>query len=162
MGEATGALSTADEIARLRAELASVKAENSRLHRVLGITDRSVVPDDPSQDALFVGNQGPVDAHSSAQRKIALYRTLFAGRDDAHAVRWENTRTGKAGWVPAVQGGWRKNGPRNYPQVSPGPPWWPGKFSGSNHRATTVELGSSIHRMVIQGGSRRIAGAVSG
>ncbi|MBV9871938.1 MAG: DEAD/DEAH box helicase family protein [Frankiaceae bacterium] len=48
------------------------------------------------------------------QRKLALYRTLFAGRDDVHALRWENARTGKAGWLPAVQGGWRKHGPRNY------------------------------------------------
>jgi hypothetical protein len=63
---------------------------------------------------LFVGTQGRVDAHSPVQRKLALYRTLFAGRDDVHALRWENARTGKAGWVPTVEGGWRKHGLRNY------------------------------------------------
>lgn len=104
----------AEEIARLRNELVSIKAENSRLHRLLGVTGRSIVPDQPSQDALFVGAQGRVDAHSPVQRKLALYRALFAGRDDVHALRWENAKSGKAGWVPAVEGGWRKHGPRNY------------------------------------------------
>jgi len=118
MDEASPFLTAAEEIARLRKELQSIKAENSRLHRLLGVTGRSVVPDQPSQDALFVGTQGRVDAHSPVQRKLALYRTLFAGREDVHALRWENARTGKAGWVPAVEGGWRKNGPRNYLPLS--------------------------------------------
>jgi hypothetical protein len=106
--------SATEEIARLRRELQSIEAENLRLHRLLGVTGRSVVPDQPSQHALFVGTQGRVDAHSPVERKLALYRTLFAGRRDVHALRWENARTGKAGWVPAVEGGWRKQGPRNY------------------------------------------------
>ena len=25
-----------------------------------------------------------------------------------YAIRWENTRSGKSGWMPAVEGGWRK------------------------------------------------------
>ena len=33
---------------------------------------------------------------------------LFAARADVYAVRWENARTGKAGWLPAVRGGWGK------------------------------------------------------
>jgi hypothetical protein len=39
---------------------------------------------------------------------VALFGALFAARTDVYAVRWENTRTGKAGWLPAVRGGWRK------------------------------------------------------
>ena len=37
---------------------------------------------------------------------MALFRSLFAGRDDVYGVRWDNTRTGKSGWSPAVHGGW--------------------------------------------------------
>ena len=37
---------------------------------------------------------------------MALFRSLFAGRDDVYAQRWENQRTGKGGWGPAVAGGW--------------------------------------------------------
>ena len=47
-----------------------------------------------------------VDASSPRPAKVALFGSLFVGRDDVYALRWENTRTGKAGWGPAVRGGW--------------------------------------------------------
>src|SRR5581483_1189913 len=47
-----------------------------------------------------------LDRSSPRAAKVALFRSLFAGRDDVYALRWENTRTGKGGWGPAVQGGW--------------------------------------------------------
>lgn len=40
--------------------------------------------------------------------KLALFTDRFAARTDVYAVRWENRRTGAAGWMPAVAGGWRK------------------------------------------------------
>jgi superfamily II DNA or RNA helicase len=43
---------------------------------------------------------------SSPEEKVELFRGLFRGRDDIHALRWENSRTGKSGWGPAVKGGW--------------------------------------------------------
>jgi hypothetical protein len=33
---------------------------------------------------------------------------LFAARTDVYATRFDNPRTGKGGWVPAVRGEWRK------------------------------------------------------
>src|SRR3954447_7198581 len=54
---------------------------------------------------------GPVHAGSPASAKVAFYASLFAARPDVYAVRWENARTGRAGWVPAVRGGWRKGVP---------------------------------------------------
>jgi hypothetical protein len=42
---------------------------------------------------------------------VALFGSLFAARTDTYAVRWENDRTGRAGWLPAVRGGWRKGVP---------------------------------------------------
>ncbi len=39
---------------------------------------------------------------------MAFFAELFAARRDAYAVRWENPRLGKAGWMPAVAGGWRR------------------------------------------------------
>ena len=39
---------------------------------------------------------------------MAIFGTLFAARADVYAVRFDNRRTGKAGWVPAVRGRWRK------------------------------------------------------
>ena len=47
-----------------------------------------------------------VTQRSSPREKVELFRALFRGRDDVHALRWENGRTGKSGWGPAVEGGW--------------------------------------------------------
>lgn len=60
---------------------------------------------------LFLDPQGPthpqpVDGRSPPDAKVALFRSLFAGREDVYAARWESAQTGKAGWSPAVVGGW--------------------------------------------------------
>ena len=45
---------------------------------------------------------------SPVKDKLALFADRFAARTDVYAVRWENRRSGAAGWMPAVAGGWRK------------------------------------------------------
>ena len=50
-----------------------------------------------------------VDRSSSSAEKVALYRSLFVGRDDVVALRWQNDRTSKAGWSPSVVGGWKNS-----------------------------------------------------
>jgi hypothetical protein len=47
-----------------------------------------------------------------------VVRRLFGGRDDVYALRWENVRTGKSGYVPAVVGGWSRQGPKTYLPLS--------------------------------------------
>ena len=47
-----------------------------------------------------------VNRRSPPEEKVALFRALFRGRDDVYALRWENARTGRSGWSPAVKGGW--------------------------------------------------------
>jgi hypothetical protein len=46
-----------------------------------------------------------VDRQSPAEAKLRLYRSLFAGRTDVHALRWENPSTKKSGWSPAKVSG---------------------------------------------------------
>jgi len=43
---------------------------------------------------------------SSPGEKIDLFLSLFAGRDDVFAKRWENARKGAAGYVPACNNEW--------------------------------------------------------
>lgn len=100
--------SALDYLARRVAEL---EAENGRLRDLLGLgrEDRSaVVP--TWEPTLFpseaTGLASGVTRRSSPQEKVRLFRTLFVGRDDVYAERWENGRTGKSGWGPAVKGGW--------------------------------------------------------
>src|SRR3989337_2698129 len=43
---------------------------------------------------------------SSSQSKIALFRSLFRGRDDVYPRRFESRKTGKAGYAPACANEW--------------------------------------------------------
>ncbi|MFT4189381.1 MAG: DEAD/DEAH box helicase family protein [Aeromicrobium sp.] len=52
-----------------------------------------------------------MNAQSAPQAKVEFYAALFGARRDVYAVRWENARTSKSGWMPAVEGGWRKGRP---------------------------------------------------
>lgn len=47
-----------------------------------------------------------LDSTASPEDKLALMRALFGTRTDVFALRWENVSSGKAGWSPAVRGGW--------------------------------------------------------
>ena len=49
---------------------------------------------------------GSVDQRSSSEAKIALFRSLFRGRDDVYPRRFESRKTGKAGYAPACANEW--------------------------------------------------------
>jgi superfamily II DNA or RNA helicase len=92
----------------VEAELARLRAENARLLRLLKLTPQQAAPPGPAQAAYFEAPPGLVDDGSPPEAKVAFYVALFAARSDVYAIRFDNPRTGKAGWVPAVRGGWRK------------------------------------------------------
>jgi superfamily II DNA or RNA helicase len=92
----------------IAAELARLRAENARLLRLLMLSPQEAAPPGPAQAAYFVAPPGPVHDGSSPDAKVAFFGALFAARADVYAVRFDNRRTGKQGWLPAVRGGWRK------------------------------------------------------
>jgi superfamily II DNA or RNA helicase len=47
-----------------------------------------------------------VDQHSSPESKIALFRSLFRGRDDIYPRRFVSLKTGKSGYQPACGNEW--------------------------------------------------------
>ena len=101
----------AEELSGLRVELARLRAENARLLRLLELTPAQAAPAGPAQTGFFEAPPGPVHAGSPPAVKVAFFGALFAARTNVYAVRWENARAGKAGWLPAVRGGWRKSVP---------------------------------------------------
>lgn len=106
----------------LARELVELREENARLKRLLKLTDREAAPALGTQTAWFDRAPGPVNAVSPPGAKVAFYAALFGARRDAYAVRWENQRLGRSGWVPAVEGGWRKGSPpddRRYLPLTP-------------------------------------------
>ncbi|MFD8492264.1 DEAD/DEAH box helicase family protein [Amycolatopsis sp. NPDC059657] len=98
----------AEELAELRALTTQLRAENTRLLRLLELTPKQAAPPGPIQTGFFEAHPGPVDRRSAPEVKVDFFAALFAARIDIYATRWENSRTGKAGWLPAVRGGWRK------------------------------------------------------
>ncbi|CAN5494782.1 DEAD/DEAH box helicase [soil metagenome] len=47
-----------------------------------------------------------IDHYSPAEEKIALFRSLFRGREDVYPRRFESQRTGRAGYAPACGNEW--------------------------------------------------------
>jgi superfamily II DNA or RNA helicase/very-short-patch-repair endonuclease len=55
---------------------------------------------------LSVLHQAGVNQHSPAEAKIALFRSLFHGREDVYPRRFESRKTGRAGYSPACGNEW--------------------------------------------------------
>ena len=55
---------------------------------------------EPAKPITGIHNSSPPN------EKINLFLSLFAGRDDVFAKRWENARKGIAGYVPACNNEW--------------------------------------------------------
>jgi superfamily II DNA or RNA helicase len=93
------------------AELKRLRAENTRLLRLLKLTPEQAALPRPGQAGLFEAPPGAVHGGSSPAEKVAFFGALFAARTDVYAIRFDNRRTGKAGWVPATRGGFRRGVP---------------------------------------------------
>ena len=89
---------------RLSEEVSKLKAENSELKAKLGITVASSVkflqPDEGVEEKSIVNK------YSSPEEKIALFRSLFAGRTDVFARRWYGVTSGKSGYQPVCGNEW--------------------------------------------------------
>jgi hypothetical protein len=93
---------------RVEAELARLRAENARLLKLLRLSPQQAAPPVPGQAAFFEASPGVVHHRSPQEAKVAFFGALFAARTEVYAIRYDNQRTGKSGWVPAVRGGWQK------------------------------------------------------
>ena len=99
-----------DEVNRLLAETESELSKlNARKDKLLGelaalqqekaaLLNGARVP--PQPKPLSVTNQ------SSPEAKIDLFRSLFRGREDVYARRFESRRTGKKGYQPVCHNEW--------------------------------------------------------
>jgi len=91
------------EIAAIRRRLARLDGKKGELEANLVrlLADHEAVERDPGpvEDAPVTNSSGPAD-------KIALFRALFRGREDVFPTRWENAKTGRAGYAPACANEW--------------------------------------------------------
>jgi hypothetical protein len=103
----------ADALATIRA----LRAENESLRASLQPTTPELASPREAWDVTTPAATGGVDAHSSESAKIALFRSLFKGRTDVYAYRWEG-RDGRSGYSPALRPGVRRQkGKRPDPEM---------------------------------------------
>ena len=89
------------EIAALRRRLAELAEEREALEARL---EQLLQPDVAYGSARVPACD--VTVVSPAGRKVALFRTLFAGRTDVFPIRWENAKAGRVGYAPACANEW--------------------------------------------------------
>jgi superfamily II DNA or RNA helicase len=101
----------------LLSENTALREENEILKQRLGITEPSSLnPHHDSQSDLplsFFIHESPVEnrlpripAQSDPAEKIRLFMSLFKGREDVYAKRWQN-REGIAGYAPVCRNEWK-------------------------------------------------------
>lgn len=99
-------------------EIEQLRSENDRLKSVLESfslrTASTLVPSPENGGESSLAPGKPVtsreslsleDTALSAERKIGLFRSLFRGREDVYAVRWQS-KNGKSGYSPACAREW--------------------------------------------------------
>ena len=90
------------EITAIQERLKRLEAEKSELENRLAELQAMCAPEEAEPHT-----KGLVTNHSEASEKIALFRSLFRGREDVFPKRWQNARTGKAGYAPACGNEWK-------------------------------------------------------
>lgn len=100
-------------------ELEALRADNVRLRRLLKLSEEQARAADPDQATLTGAPESPVHMGSTPEGKVRFYFDLFRCRTDVYALRWENRRDGRSGWMPAIRGHWRKGMSRAEAQFLP-------------------------------------------
>lgn len=98
--------SSEEQLKSARKETERLRAENAHLRAMLGIPDSAVERASPPEVyAVETLNSRAIEG-LTPERKVALFRSLFRGREDVYAVRWEG-KSGKSGYYPAGVMDWR-------------------------------------------------------
>jgi hypothetical protein len=85
---------------RLR-DLDSAREAAARELTELTAQREQVISDDAGEDELARATSW------TPQRKVALFASLFRGREDVFPHRWEKLAKGKSGWAPRCDNEWK-------------------------------------------------------
>ena len=69
----------------------------------LSIPESDIFESEPPDDLLL----SSINNFSDPMEKITLYMSLFKGRDDVYAKRWENPKKGTSGYSPVCLNEWK-------------------------------------------------------
>jgi superfamily II DNA or RNA helicase len=90
------------------AECSRLREENARLRQLLTEHNIPIPPTAPAAQpcAQPLAVLPPDERQERARKRIALFRSLFRGREDVYARRWESP-DGRSGYSPAAQKDWK-------------------------------------------------------
>lgn len=88
--------------------MAKLDTERLQLQRELEALEARQVSELSAKANRPTFENAPVTNNSSSRDKVDLFRSLFAGRPDVFPVRWENGKSGRAGYSPACFNEWVK------------------------------------------------------
>jgi len=91
-------------------EVRRLLEENARLRSLL-IAHSIPIPEaaQPTLHPSQASNSAPLvrkPGLATAEQRIALFRSLFRGREDIYAIRWENN-DGRSGYMPKADRDWK-------------------------------------------------------
>jgi hypothetical protein len=89
----------------LKTENLLLKAENEKFRKQLNLPSIAVsdATDIPNETILVLPK---VHSNSSPQEKIALFMSIFKGRQDVYAKRWYSETKKRGGYQPACENEW--------------------------------------------------------
>jgi hypothetical protein len=102
-------------LAVLDQERADVVAELEEATRLL-----SAATGDECENHAISPQDAPVTMASPTAAEVALFHSLFRGREDVFPRRWENQKTGKSGYSPVCRNEWLR-GVCGKPEIIPVP-----------------------------------------
>ncbi|WP_421072860.1 TOTE conflict system archaeo-eukaryotic primase domain-containing protein [Pelotomaculum propionicicum] len=99
------------QLQKTLSECARLREENDRLKALLNLSyeeDESSFITSVNQEPIKITTDtAPITIYSPAVNKIALFRSLFRGREDVYPLRWEG-KAGKYGYSPACVNEWKR------------------------------------------------------
>jgi hypothetical protein len=89
------------DVSALNEQIDFLKEQIASLRRERELLRPSLIKETPAPYS------SPAVSHQSSEdEKIRLFRSLFRGREDVYARRFESRQTGKSGYQPACKNEW--------------------------------------------------------
>ncbi len=93
------------QLREVLAQCENLRVENAQLKEQLSKSGSPVTAQQATTSNAFDKNSSVVTNRSSSESKIELFRSLFRGREELYASRWESSK-GKSGYAPACGNEW--------------------------------------------------------
>jgi superfamily II DNA or RNA helicase len=97
-----------DELARLEARLSALDAERATVREQITAARRQLTAVEAVTISVPKLQASAVAAPTTHAAKVALFSSLFRGREDVYPRFWTNERKGTKGWAPACSNEWKR------------------------------------------------------